>query len=324
MPPDLLGYVLNALDARARANVEAYLRCHPEAREQVDALRAALEPLSWDRGATPPPELADRTLERVEVEAAQLPDEPLAPIATGGLSWRRPLAVAAVLVMMATAMGVGISWVFGLRGHPLGGDPNVAAVAHCKNNLLKVYVALAAYSDTHNHQFPDAATAVKPPRNAGGLVFSILHDNELLPPDFKLACPGTGCPPPDPIGLSDFQKMSELVYQGWTQSMQNGYAYSVGYRQGDQRVGPRLEDDKPSSQMPLLADSSPPDPLQGGQSLNHSGSGQNVLYCDGHVAFCPSRFVGYNQDDIYLNRANKVAAGIDWSDAVLTSSAVPP
>jgi len=38
-------------------------------------------------------------------------------------------------------------------------------------------------------------------------------------------------------------------------------------------------------------------------SRNHGGKGQNVLFNDGHVAWCDNPFVGYNRDNIYT-RAN--------------------
>jgi len=34
-------------------------------------------------------------------------------------------------------------------------------------------------------------------------------------------------------------------------------------------------------------------------SRNHGGKGQNVLFNDGHVAWCDNPFVGYNRDNIY-------------------------
>jgi prepilin-type processing-associated H-X9-DG protein len=317
MRPDLLGYVLNALDARSQADVEAYLLEHPAAQAQVAALRQALEPLSWDPCAAPPPNLAEHTLEHVDEKGDRVLFTSK-KISTP-FSSRRLMEMAAMLLVAVTAAGAGISWLGGLRG-----QANPILVTECKDNLHKVFVALDTYGDLHHRQFPDIAAAAEPPRNAGNLVFCILHDQQLLPADFKLACPGTAGPTPVVIGVGEVQAMNDQVYQVWALSMQNGYAYSVGYHEGGQLVGPRLEDGKPSSQMPLIADNSPPDPLQGSQSLNHGGCGQNVLYSDGHVAFCPSRYVGYNLDDIYLNRANKVAAGVDWSDAVLTSGAVPP
>src|SRR5205823_5046234 len=36
-------------------------------------------------------------------------------------------------------------------------------------------------------------------------------------------------------------------------------------------------------------------------SRNHKGKGQNVLFNDGHVAWCNNPFVGYNRDNIYTS-----------------------
>ena len=57
-------------------------------------------------------------------------------------------------------------------------------------------------------------------------------------------------------------------------------------------------------------------------SANHGGSGQNVLYADGHVIFRVTRTVA--GDDIYLNRDQQVAAGLGATDAVLGASAARP
>jgi len=322
MKPDLMGYVLNILDSPTRASVEAYLRNHAEAQAEVEALRQAFEPLSWDSADAPPPGLAERTLQQVPM--AHAPDRPKVPVGVRVIPWRRLLEVAAVLVILATPVGLGISWIGRIRIQQPGGEPNATQVIACKDNLHKLFVALCAYGETHNRKFPNVAAALEPPRNAGGLVFSIPQDSNLLPSDIKLVCPGASSPALAPAGLNDVKAMDDGAYQHWAKTMQNGYAYSLGYQQDGQIVGPHLEDGKPTSLMPLMADSPPPNPLQGGHSLNHGGSGQNVLYGDGHVAFCHSRNVGYNLDDIYLNRANKVAAGVDWRDAVLTSGTFPP
>src|SRR5204863_4608775 len=37
-------------------------------------------------------------------------------------------------------------------------------------------------------------------------------------------------------------------------------------------------------------------------SRNHKGKGQNVLFNDGHVAWCTDPFVGYNRDNIYTTQ----------------------
>ena len=43
-------------------------------------------------------------------------------------------------------------------------------------------------------------------------------------------------------------------------------------------------------------------------SRNHFGSGQNVLYYDGRVTWCSSRFVGFGGDNIWVPRAPVLAS----------------
>src|SRR5436309_9956542 len=79
----------------------------------------------------------------------------------------------------------------------------------------------------------------------------------------------------------------------------------------------------PGSLWPILADRPPSDGTPG-NSPNHGGAGQNVLFLDGHVRFVPGRTIGDPDDDIFLNRANTVAAGVDNRDVVLGASASRP
>ena len=72
-----------------------------------------------------------------------------------------------------------------------------------------------------------------------------------------------------------------------------------------------------------MADCPPPDAGRG-NSLNHGGQGQNVLYLDGHTQWCTTRTVGLAGDDIFINRERRVAPGLDWADSVLGRSEVGP
>ena len=56
MKPDLVGYVLGLLNEEERRAVEAHLEHSPEARDELAAVRAAVEPLSFDAGDEAPPE----------------------------------------------------------------------------------------------------------------------------------------------------------------------------------------------------------------------------------------------------------------------------
>jgi prepilin-type processing-associated H-X9-DG protein len=323
MEPDLVGYVLNALDPPTQAGVDAYLKDHPAVQGRVDALRQVLEPLALDPPEAPPAGLADRTMAFALAGLGPAVADAAAGKLPGGWPLRRILEVAAIAALTVTVAGGVVAWVGKLRNQRPG-EVNAVEVVECKDNLSKTFKVLRSYCDFHNRQFPNVDAAnVDPPRKIAGLVYPILYDSQKLPTDMKLACPAMTGPAPCLISVNDVRAMKEPEFQGWAQGQQSCYAYTLGYKSGGQIVAPRLDDGKPTSLMPLMADSSPPDP-QRGNSLNHGGKGQNVLYCDGHVAFCQSRYVGYNQDDIYLNRNGKVAAGVDWYDAVLTSSASPP
>jgi prepilin-type processing-associated H-X9-DG protein len=313
MQPNLVGYVLNILDPREQAEVEEYLRAHPAARGEVEKLRKSIEPLPLDATESPPAGLVARTMASV---ADQVDGVPAPSWRLRGMGWRRIAEVAAVLLLTITAVGMGLSWLGRLH---LQSD-----VVSCQDNLREIFVMLRAYGDGHQGQLPHVATAAEPPRNVGGLVFAMLRDQDLLPGNVKVSCPATGGPTPTPVSLADVKAMSEPAFDLWARGLQSGYAYALGYRQADQLQGLRLDDSKPSSLMPLMADSSPVDPLGGLQSVNHGGNGQNVLFCDGHVTFCPTRFVGYERDDIYLSRDRKVSAGVDWTDTVLSSGAYLP
>src|SRR5947209_19083538 len=55
MDENLIGYLLNALDPGTRLETEKYLLRNPDARDNLDRLRSALEPLEADRDTIDPP-----------------------------------------------------------------------------------------------------------------------------------------------------------------------------------------------------------------------------------------------------------------------------
>src|SRR5262249_49245460 len=92
--------------------------------------------------------------------------------------------------------------------------------------------------------------------------------------------------------------------------LSGGFAYSLGYRDGQGLIGLRATD---PGTLPILADL----PAGPGNRPNHGGSGQNVLYIGGNVRWCTSRTVGEAGDDIYVNKHNFLRAGEGRSDTVL-------
>lgn len=63
---------------------------------------------------------------------------------------------------------------------------------------------------------------------------------------------------------------------------------------------PLLSDMNPGTEILLqLTLQSSPKEMRAGNSLNHRGDGQNIVYADGHVEFADSPFAGVQRDNIY-------------------------
>jgi hypothetical protein len=318
MERDYLGYLLKALDLHEQREMEGYLRTHPEAQARLESLQHTLDPLSWDTPETPPADLVSRTM------ALAMPMQLAGSVAAntvlrGFKPGRRLVEMVVAAGILLVAAGLIAAWIGRLRTQQPGGEPNPVQMVECHNNLQKLYAALHAYSDSHGRQFPSVANTFpdKPERNIAGLVYPMLYDAKVLSYDVSVRCPGAIGLGVSPYGLDDIKKMKEPQFECWANHLHHSYSYSLGYK------GKRPDDEKASAFLPLMADSAPPDPKIG-NSPHHGGLGQNVLYSDGHITFCTGRNVGYNKDDIYLNRAGKVAAGLDWTDTVLSSSLATP
>ena len=322
MDENLLGYLLGALDPDDRRKVEAYLEAHPVARARLDALRQALEPLAADRGdPEPPPRLASRTL--ANLAGLSCGDLPRAPVTAGRAAgpifpmWRRADVLVAACLML-TALGLLSHWLFALR-RPDG----AAQLTACQDNLRKIYVGLKNYSDLHHNEFPNVARAANSPRNVAGLVVPILLESGALPQPVSICCPATGAPRPCPWTLRDLEAMEPDKFRQSVDGLASSYAYSLGYKADNAVLGQRFDPAKPMHRLPLMADCPAANP-SAGNSPNHAGKGQNVLFMDGHVEFCTARTVGVSGDDIFLNKAAQVAAGLDWQDSVLGRSSACP
>ncbi len=317
MNDDLVGFLLNSLEPEQHREVEAYLAATPDARERLETLRRTLEPLEADRAEPePPPGLVVRTLGRVAEYCCQ--DLPRAPVARGRGAGSRPLwRRADVLVaasILLTVAGMGLVWLGHARAR--------GTIAECQNNLRVFYTGLKAYADKNHGNLPNVG-AVDPPRNVAGMVAPILVKAGTLPPEANVACPGRTQPRTCPLTLEGLEALDEETFKKRAQDLICCYAYSLGHREGDNVFGPRFDPNVPTSWLPIMSDAPPLDPGLG-NSANHGGEGQNVLFLDGHMTFCKTRNVGVNGDDIYLNRAGRQAAGLDATDTVLGGSACSP
>jgi prepilin-type processing-associated H-X9-DG protein len=221
------------------------------------------------------------------------------------------MVVAASLLL--TAVGIGLT----VLGR-MAGPSSAAITVECKNNLRQFFSALQTYRD-HNRHFPDVAS--EQPRDVAGMVVPILADAGVLPDSASIRCPGIGSPLMCQFTLASLRAMSETDFEKYSPSLSMCYAYSLGYHDEDGFHGPGDARQSALSALPIMADRPPAEGTLN-NSVNHGGEGQNVLFADGNVRFLTARKLG--ADDIFLNRNDQVAAGVDADDIVLGYSSARP
>jgi prepilin-type processing-associated H-X9-DG protein len=313
MDENLIGYLFNALDEAERREVEARLSLDPEARSRLEMLRRALAPLATDAESPEPPHgLVISTLARVaEAQCRPLPQAP-AP-RRHGVPWRSlrradVLAAACLLLFFGALFA---TWI--VQGW------NAGYQARCENNMRRYWEAMTQYSDGHEGAFPKVPD--HGPQSFAGMFVPILSGSGFLSDD-HLACEGTDhrCElPPTAKEVEElWQQADQAAFQRRARQLAGNYAYSLGYRDGAGVRGPRRGD---NPYRPILADHHP-NPGGPSNSPNHGGRGQNVLFTDGHVRFLTTPLIG--GDNMYLNRENKVLAGVDADDIVLGAGDAAP
>jgi len=323
MEQHFIEYLLDALEERDKQQVEDYLAEHPEAQEKLALLKQALAPLAADKDDAPAPSLlVERTLARVAEHICSpdrhegLPQAPeLSPASLPApRSWWRRVDVLVAACMLVTVIGVSAIVLVRMRG-----PTSAALMAECKNNLREFHAALKSYHNQHR-TFPDIAKEES--RGVAGMFVPILDDAGTLPASASIRCPGIGAPLPCRLKLASLREMSADDFERASPCLSLCYAYSLGYRDEAGIYHPCDSPQASWSQTPIVADRPPLEGLPG-NSMNHGGAGQNVLFADGHVQFLTTRLFGA-EDDIFLNRDGKLAAGRDAGDIVLGQSSARP
>jgi prepilin-type processing-associated H-X9-DG protein len=326
MDENLVGYLLKALDTETYRDVVTYLREQPEAQKRLETLRRALAPLAADdEDVDPPKDLWIRTLATIaEYRCRDLPRAPAPPPVAKPPApprswWRRAdVLVAAGLLLCLTLLtppALNYYW----HHH------NILA---CQDNLRRFYQALESYGERNQGRLPQLE--LQPPFNVAAVFIPILHEAGLLQdPMIKLTCTPGAQPPPLRRTLQELRTLSREEFDRYADSL-GCYAYSLGYFDASGYHQLRLDPNQPDlmKRLAILADRPPAGKgysLVGpGNSPNHNGRGQNVLFLDGHIRFCKVRTVGVGGDDIYVNRNKQVAAGLDREDTVLGASTARP
>jgi hypothetical protein len=299
MDLDLVGYVLGSVEADERKRIDAAVRESPAVRRRLNRLRKVLSPLEAVRDDDGlPPGLAERTVAYVLSHAARLPHDgrpsparrvevPSDQPVFQPSRWRRADALVAACILVVLS-GLAISGFSRMHFRH--------EIAVCQNNMRQLHMALTNYSEKHQGSFPQVQD--QPPYNLAGAFIPILQDAGAFPAAGIPDCPAV------------------IVVRNGPQPRVT-YAYTLGYRDGQGRLHGLRRDDNPigNDVIPILSDVPRP--------VNHRG-GYNVLFIGGNVRFCTSPNVGVDGDDIFLNQASQVAAGLNRMDSVLAPGHTPP
>ena len=308
---ELLDLALGRAEPPGCDTLELRIADDPEAARTLDRLRRRLD-LLLDDGLDdlePPRGLASRTLARV---AAAPPRRNLLEFA--------PVRVPFRWTDVAVAAGIFAAGVLTLLPAFQRGKAQVEQAA-CTYNLQQLGYALRLYSNAHG-AYPYVKADDPSPR--AGAFAVLLHDVGLLDKPEDLDCPANGTRRM-PAALPHYRDLCRAESQaaGCPPCLHHiDYAYSLGYEHGPGRPGPAPAERSgvPQHTIPLLADR-PADDAHGrilpGNSLNHAGHGQNVLFGDGHVSWHPDRRLNPLDADMYANDRHTTGPGLSPHDAVL-------
>ncbi len=336
--PDLVGYLLDALEPAERDHIDARLCREPALRAELDALRHRLSPLNDNLGRIEsPPGLAARTCrfveQRIQDESLLVPGslmdassrassrgaarsafkfqgggrESLSP----SRGWRWSDALVAVSVCL-----VGVALLFPL----LHSNIASARVAACSNKLRELGLALTDYSEHHSGLLPVAAE--KGNLAAAGVCAPTLIDARYLDDSQAVVCPASELASDGEFRVPTVNELENAHGQQLLdirRKMGGSFGYVLGYRQDGVY---RFVRDRRRPQFAIASDL----PLNASRAANHGGAGRNVLLEDGRVVYLVGnccRLSG-SDDNIFLNDLGLVAAGCSADDAVVSESETAP
>jgi prepilin-type processing-associated H-X9-DG protein len=314
---DMIDYALGRLDGPARAQAEQRIAADPVLADTLDRLGPAIHRLLDDGAAIEVPDgLARRTVVFVLESRRRRTILDFVPT-TVPFRWA-DVAVAASIF--------------------LAGLLTLLPAAHrskrqmdqagCGFNLQQLGIGLTQYAAVHQ-SYPYASPTC--PNAHAGTFAVMLHDALLLPDLSTLDCPCDGVLRSNLV-LPDMQTMSKLCAtapERYRELLRWDYAYHVGFRDRSGRAGPipaLPTTARPSGLIPILADEPAHEDFRrilAGNSPNHAGRGQNVLFCDGHVRWHTTRRISPLDADLFLNAANQPGPGLDMYDAALMPSLIP-
>ncbi len=349
-PPreQLLGYLLGALEDNEQAEIETILDGDAALRRELATLNRSLAPLDAARREFSPPaglatrtsafvaESARATEERATEEAEDAATTPLLATAVEAaaraepckqsakmkpvdlpcgsasrIRWQDSLVAAGIMVV---ACGLLFPAILDSREH--------ARIMECQNNLHDIGTALASYSGNNNGYFPRVPAQGN--LAAAGIYAPRLLKSGYLPNASQIVCPGSDLADDESFSIPTIDDLQSASCPDELSAMKDRMGGSYGYSLGHIKDG-RYHNTKnlQRENFALMADS-PSHALPSLQSRNHGGSGQNILYEDGHVKFLPTTKLLGLSDDVFTNDDGLVAAGVHADDSVIGSSPSAP
>jgi hypothetical protein len=309
----MIDYALGRLEESDLEHVDQTLESDPETARRIERLRRSIDVLLDDGESYEPPQgLASRTLRSV-AQAQDRPRNlldyvPVRPFRWADFAVAASIFVASVLTLLPAMQR----------------SRERMSQAGCVFNLQQLGKSFAQYASMHPYYpYPPGHKMDAP----AGTFAVLLHDAGYLPDLSILDCPCNGPCPNHRRDLPRFEELDQVRRTdperfrnmlGWD------YAYNVGYLHGSGRPGP-LESQTPLA-VPVVADQPAHDhykEILGGNSSNHGGRGQNVLFSNGSVKWYHTRQVSPVDPDLYLNNEHEILPGIDSRDSVLLPSYSP-
>lgn len=308
MRQQLLGYLLNALDAAEREEVERQLAGNPRWQRELEQLRELLRSLEQTRQEYEPAgDLVARTVARVEHYEEQQRLRPAIEVAAATRAYH-----AADLFF-----GIGVCIVLAMLFFPaVVGSRDLARRTMCQENLRRLGIAMQVYAEYFQ-------TAPFIPRREefsfAGFVPVLLRDMGLINEDAVVRCPAV-VRVASPVRIPTIAELaqaraSELAQ---LQRMAGGdYAYTLGVvdngiyraarRQGRRWFG--WVCDAPDKDISVV---------------RVHRRAFNVLFEDGHIQLLRTSYIPLTGDDVLRNSRGLVAAGLHSQDSVLGRSEARP
>jgi hypothetical protein len=311
---EIIDYAIGQVDDLQCEQIERALRLDSVERNRVQRLRESLHRLLDDGDwAEPPPGLARATVEFV----AKNRRRPLP------LFERVPVRMPFRWADFAVAASIFVAGVLTLLP-AIQRSRERMNQAGCVFNLQQLGTSLAQYATLHPF-------LPYPPQHRSdthtGMFAAFLSEAGVLHDLSILDCPCNGVCPDRMTHLASFEQIDQVRRTDpdrYRSMLCWDYAYNIGYRHDSGQPGP-IESIY-AARVPVLADQ--PDHvnflmIRDGNSPNHGGLGQNVLFGDSSVKWFATRRIGPMDPDLYLNNEHQLRPGVHVFDSVLLPSKIP-